>query len=306
MNYFIGIDGGGTKSTCVVTDYNLHVIFKAYGGPTNFLTGNPDEAAENIFDLICKIKNELIVNDEDIASVCIGSAGAGREEDITFITQKFNEIKIREKCNIKNIHVVSDVMIALEGAFRGNAGIVLIAGTGSICYGKNSKGEIFRVGGMGKILGDEGSGYSLGNKGLRIALRSYDGRCLAKNLMNEIFSFMSAESSADVIKKVYKENFSIASIAEVILAVAEKGDEAALNILHEESEELLMHLHAILPRLNESDNKLVLSGSLLANKNIYSDIVTKRINKILPGIQIVEAMDSPEMGAVMLAKKKFA
>ena len=306
MNYFLGVDGGGTKSVCVVTDYQFNIIHKEEGGPTNFLAFHPDEAAENLFNLICECKKKLVIEDRDIASVCIATAGVGREEDANFLKEKLTELNKKKKCAISNFYITGDMEAALEGAFSGGPGIMLIAGTGSICCGKNREGNLIRVGGNGRVIGDEGSGFSIGRKGLRTALRSYDGRCLETKMLSEIFGIMKVNSPDEVIKKVYRENYNIAQLAETVIACAVNNDEAAWNIVNEEAEELVLHLYAILPKLNVSEAKLAFGGSLLTNENLYKDLVVKRINKAFPNIEIVEPEKSPEIGAAMIAKRKFS
>ncbi|MGQ9799978.1 MAG: N-acetylglucosamine kinase, partial [Ignavibacterium sp.] len=156
MKYLIGIDGGGTKSKCVITDFEFIPKFETSGGPTNFLMLGTDKVAETILGLIHQCVINLNIKYEDIAAIVLGTTGGGRKTDAEDLEKAITHLAAHKRILLNKFQVESDARIALEGAFSGKPGSILIAGTGSIMFGKDSKGVIHRVGGFGRFIGDEG------------------------------------------------------------------------------------------------------------------------------------------------------
>ena len=303
MKYIIGIDGGGTKTECAVADLSGKILYRTFGKSSNFLTIGVDAAVENLFELVEGILFKIEADFGDVKMLLIVTAGAGREEDADVLETKFNDYTMREGIKIKSVKVVSDARIALEGAFSGNSGCILIAGTGSILFGKDRNGFIHRSGGFGRLIGDEGSGHSIGRKGLATVAKELDGRgkaTLITQLLNKKHNIYSAP---DLIINVYKNNFDIASAAEVVLSAAGENDPVALQILNEEADELLFHINAVMKKMKSKKLEIAFTGSLIANKNIYSDILREKIADNFPSVKIKEPDNTPVEGAILLAKE---
>jgi N-acetylglucosamine kinase-like BadF-type ATPase len=303
MKYIIGIDGGGTKTECAVADLSGKIFHSNLGKPSNFLAIGIDAAVENLFELIEGALFKIESDFSDIETLLIGTAGAGREEDARLLESKFNDYTQGEGIKIKSVKVVSDSRIALEGAFSGRAGCILISGTGSILYAKDKNNFIHRNGGFGRMIGDEGSGYSIGRKGLAAVAKELDGRgktTLITQLLNKKYNISSAP---DLIINVYKNNFDIASAAETVLAAADDKDSVALQILNEEVDELLLHINAVMEKMKSKKLDIVFTGSLIANKNIYSDMLRKRIDDKYSSVKIKQPDNTPVIGAILLAKE---
>jgi len=300
---FIGIDGGGTKTKCVLADDNLKIISSAEGKASNPLAVGFDNSTEVLTKLIKQVLSKK-KSAKDI-SIVAGIAGCGREAHAQHLKVFLeNELK-KHGINFESLKIVSDAEIAFEGALGGKCGALLIAGTGSILLGKNNKGDFFRTGGYGKIIGDEGSGFSIGRKGLNAVAKYLDGRgektILAEYLMKEF----GIKNKNDLITSVYSKDFDIACTAKFVINSAGKGDKVCRQILNEEIEELILHIKAFQKEINEKKYTLSLSGSLLTNKNFYSQEFKREIAKQLKGIKIKRAKYPPEIGAVILAKKTF-
>jgi N-acetylglucosamine kinase-like BadF-type ATPase len=302
MKYIIGIDGGGTKTECAVADLSGKVLHRTFGKSSNFLTIGVDAAIKNLFELIEGILFKIEADFGDVKMLLIGTAGAGRKEDAGVLETKFNDYTIREGIKIKSVKVVSDARIALEGAFSGKAGSILIAGTGSILFGKDRNGFIHRSGGFGRLIGDEGSGYSIGRKGLSAAAKELDGRGKATLITQQLNKKYNISSAPDLIINVYKNNFDIASAAEIVLSAAGKNDAVALQILDEEADELLLHINAVMTKMKSKKLNIAFTGSLIANKNIYFDMLKKKIADNLPSVNIKDPDSTPVIGAIFLMK----
>jgi N-acetylglucosamine kinase-like BadF-type ATPase len=303
MKYIIGIDGGGTKTDCAVTDPEGNILFKTKGNSSNFLVEGVEKVSESILNLVEECKKQLKFNYPDIETILIGTAGAGRQDDAERLKNSFIEYSKRKGINFKNFIVESDARIALEGAFSGGPGAILIAGTGSIMIGKDDNGNIYRAGGFGRKIGDEGSGYNLGRKGLSAFSKQLDGRTtftLISKYLKEKFNIASSET---VITEIYKNNFDIASVAPLVISAAENNDAAALKIINEETDELLLLVSSMKNKLSLPRFNLSFIGSLIDNDNFYSKNLKGKIIKKFPEIEIQPPENPPVTGAILMAKK---
>jgi N-acetylglucosamine kinase-like BadF-type ATPase len=293
--YLIGFDCGATKTECALAGIDGNILLTSKGGPANFLVTGVDNASENILSLVEELHSsqpDFVYS--DIENVVIGAAGAGRKEDAERLKKSVADLAKEKDILLKSVNVVSDAQIALEGAFPNKPGCILISGTGSIIYGKDAKGNLYRAGGFGRLIGDEGSGYSVGRRALQAAAKCFDGRgedTLIVRLLTENFSIKTAD---DLISKVHKENLDIASLAQIVLNAAEEKDQTALKILNEESAELIEHIQTMINKLKTDELHVSFAGSLLSNKNVYSDMLRDKINISLP--LVIE-------GAILLAKE---
>jgi len=303
MKYLIGIDGGGTKTDSAITDLSGNIIHQTTGKASNFLVVGIEEAVENIFALVEENLFKLEGDFADVKQIVIGVAGAGRKEDAQLLEKSFKDYANQQGIHFKGVKVVSDAHIALEGAFPDSAGCILIAGTGSILFGKDEKGVIHRVGGFGRLIGDEGSGYSIGRKALNAVSKESDGRG-EETLISELLNAKMKSGSANgIINEVYKENLDVASVARIVIEAAEEGDPIAEDILDEEADELVLHIKSLLNKIQIDNLNIAFSGSLIDNKNFYSDLLKRKIKLTLPNVTIVKPAATPVSGAILFARR---
>lgn len=298
MKYIIGIDGGGTKSSCVFADESGKPIYETSGGPANFLIIGTENAAYNILTAIQSGLRKLEASAENISMILCGAAGAGRKHHSESLKNALMK-KLPEEIKI---FVESDARIALEGALAGEPGAILIAGTGSVIFGKDGSGKIFRAGGYGRVIGDEGSGHSIGAATLNLISKMIDGREAEGEMLQDFNVIFHIDNEDDLINLVHNPGFDIPSIAMFTIKSAEKGIPEAEKILDQESDELIKHITAIKNKLNLKPLKLVLIGSLAENSNYYSKLLIKKINR-LENVELTKKQYSPEMGAILMAKK---
>jgi N-acetylglucosamine kinase-like BadF-type ATPase len=305
MNYIIGIDGGGTGSRCVITDYNATILHRCKGGPTNFMRYEINEVCKTIYALINDCRKSIGVDFVDIKAVVIGTAGAGRKNEILFFENKLRKYLKSKNVSIKFIKVLSDGLIALEGAISDGEGCILISGTGSIMYGKNNAGKYFRLGGYGRKIGDEGSGYFIGRQGLNAVSKDFDGRGEKTLLTTYLKRNFKITSGQELITKVYKESFDISYFAPFVLKAAAQKDKVAKRILVNEAIELANHVKAMKKLINAKKIKVAFSGSLISSKNYYSALLRSKIKSSITGAKIIQPENPPEIGAVLVALKHF-
>lgn len=298
MRYLIGIDYGGTKTDCVIASFDPKILFSASTAGGNLLKVGFEKASLNILSSIEKCIENTNIKYEDVDFVLIGSAGAGRKEDSDKLLNELKRIT-----DFKNIKITTDAHIALEGAFSGKPGCILIAGTGSIIYGRDKEEKLYRVGGFGRLIGDQGGGYSIGRKGLIAVSKQLDGWGNNTKITNLICDKFKIKNKEDLISKVYENRVSIPEAAPLVIEAAKADDETAIIILNEESDELIEQITAMKKKLNEEKLNLAFTGSLIQNKNYYSDLLREKIKEELPFVKVTEAENPPAVGAVLLSKK---
>jgi N-acetylglucosamine kinase-like BadF-type ATPase len=301
MKYYIGIDGGGTKTHLVCLNYEKSKIGESFGGNSNFLMNGVEKVTETLYTLINEFITSHNFSYDDLVSVVLGTTGAGRVADAQRLEEAVYNKFLLNKNPLKKFTVVSDARIALETAFPGVSGAILIAGTGSIMFGKTSSGEILRVGGLGRFLGDEGSGFKLGQRGLIATARAIDGRgeqTLLREMVAEKFGFKEPN---DLISAVYTNGFDIASVAPLVVEAADKGDDIANKILDEESDGLIDHIKAMKDKFGDETLKISLVGSVLTKPNSFSDLFKQKLAGRYPDVLLEQTEEPPVMGAVYLA-----
>lgn len=303
MKYLIGIDGGGTKTKCILTDINFNPIYEITGGPSNFLVIGIEKVSDTILKLINECVTHKEINLKDIEAIVLGTTGGGRRSDAELLESQILKDASQKGIRINKFRVESDARIALEGSFSGKPGSILIAGTGSIMFGKDSSGNIHRVGGFGRFLGDEGSGYTIGKLGLNAISKELDGRQEKSLLSKMIQSELNISSAEELITAVYRNNFDIASAAPIVINAAEKGDHKSQSILVNQADELISHITAMKKLLNEKVMKISLIGGLITTPNYFSYLFNEKVVRSFNDVLIKEAENPPEIGAAMMAKQ---
>ncbi|MFN3330268.1 MAG: N-acetylglucosamine kinase, partial [Pyrinomonadaceae bacterium] len=170
-NLYLGVDGGGTKTQVAIINGKKKVIGEAFSGVSNPLRIGIEKAVNNIFLAIDRACDEAGRSRSDIVSIECGLAGVRRED----LRQTIRKLII-ERFRIKTVEVLTDAEIALYGTTLGKEGLVVIAGTGSVCIGQNAKGEKFTAGGWGPLAGDEGGGAGIARRALQAIATASDGR----------------------------------------------------------------------------------------------------------------------------------
>ena len=171
MAYYLAIDGGGTKTRCVLADETT-VLARAMTGGSNIVRLGETQAREALHAAIRQVCATARISPAQIRGICIGAAGAARPE----IAAKIRSIlaELISEISPTNIEVVGDAVIALEAAFGAGPGVIAIAGTGSIVYGRDAAGHTARAGGWGFAISDEGSGHWIGRRAISAILSARD------------------------------------------------------------------------------------------------------------------------------------
>ena len=169
MPYYLGIDGGGTKTTCAVGDES-HLLATATAGPSNIVRVGDVQARESLQQSVRQACAAAGITPAQVARTCVGGSGAARPELAEIVRRALTEIIPTP------IDVVGDIQTSLVAAFDAGPGVIVIAGTGSIAYGRDQQGRTARAGGWGFAIGDEGSAHWIGRAAVSAILRAADPR----------------------------------------------------------------------------------------------------------------------------------
>jgi N-acetylglucosamine kinase-like BadF-type ATPase len=298
MRYVIGIDAGGTKTTCLLADEQGRVVAEARGGGANLQAAGELEV-EKVLHLVM----EEALGDRPVvpSAICLGIAGVDRDEDAAEVVGIMRRIGYKAR-----VRVVNDALIALVAGAGDRPGIVIIAGTGSIAYGRNAANEAARAGGWGYVLGDEGSGYWIGRLALRAVVREADGRGRATTLTPRILRHFDVSRPQDLIREVYYHSLrppAIAAVAALVQCAVEEGDDVARAILERGADELAMSAASVARRLGMTAEAFpfFLSGGIFRAVPWLADALRARLPAVAPQAAVQPLPRDPAHGAVALA-----
>jgi N-acetylglucosamine kinase-like BadF-type ATPase len=241
----------------------------------------------------------------EVVGISLGMSGVDRPEDKTTVLGW-----LEEYCGKKEsieFRVSNDAFTAISSGTLGILnGMVIIAGTGSICIGTDGTNSV-RVGGWGPLLGDEGSGWAIGHEVCVSVARAVDGLGPQTILVDMIQEFLNLENPQQLIPWTYKdlEWSRMAKIATLALRAHEKGDEVATGILERASTRLVEYAECVAKKMKwEDEFTLVLNGSLVTSEDSpLRKMVMDKISKKLPKAKITFPSVPPEMGAALLLIK---
>src|SRR5439155_36581 len=203
--HVLGVDAGGTKTVCLLADEHGTIVCEARGAGAN-LHAAGELAVEKVLHEVM----EEAIGDRPIApaAICLGIAGVDRQDEAQIVRAIMRRIGYKSR-----VLVVNDALIALVSGARDQPGIVIIAGTGSIVYGRNPAGEAARAGGWGHMIGDEGSGYWIGREALAAIMRAGDGRGPSTALAPEILAHFNVADVSRLPRIVYDREMPRMSVA---------------------------------------------------------------------------------------------
>ncbi|SDN76216.1 N-acetylglucosamine kinase [Alkalicoccus daliensis] len=316
MSYVVGIDGGGTKTTCL---FNKPGSFSYPGSDSAFIvTGegtNPQSVGfktmkERLRRLLSNGLSTFNITAGDISAVSCGIAGLGSSQDIKhtekIIKEIFLELDFSENLFL-SVH--SDSFIALYGAIPEDKeeGILVISGTGSNSLGIINSGEFFRSGGWGHFLGDEGSGYQIGMHALQHLTKAFDKRGAPTLLTEKILNFMNWDHLMEVRNFVYQhkaDKKEIAAFAKLVIEASEERDEVAVRILKKAAEELVLHVESLHLQSGDfhKDTPVMTAGSIFENSAVVMNYFQQQIHSRDLGV-ISPARSTPVYGACLLAEQ---
>jgi N-acetylglucosamine kinase-like BadF-type ATPase len=300
--YYLGVDGGASKTAAIVTDETGAPLGDGLAGPSNHLRVGIETASRNVERAVNKALVAADVTSREIVWAYCGIAGADhpahRQEVVDSLSIFFPR---------GNFTVDNDARIALTGAVGYGGGVVVIAGTGSVAYGRNEEGGEWRAGGWGPIIGDEGSGFGIARAALSAIVRAHDGRGPATRMTDMLREQWNMKPE-DVPRFVYApatHTDDIARFGRLAIEAAEGGDEVAVAILTDGGHELGDCVVAVARRLNMLGTAFPVSyvGGAFHAGPLLLEPMRDVILDAAPKATLSPPANTPVEGAAMMAMR---
>ncbi len=298
LAYFVGLDSGGTKTECWLGD-ETRVLGKAVGETVKLTRVSEAIAGVRLRALLAEVSAGAGVGLDEVTRTCVGMAGYSIPEAREFAARTVGELVGGE------VEVCGDDEIALEAAFRGGPGILVIGGTGSVALGRSSDGTRFTAGGWGPMIGDEGSGFWIGREALRRAFRSLDEGSETA-LLEAIRVAWGAADAGEVIGKANARpgpNFS--ELTRVVAACAEQGDPLAQRLLWKAGNELAKQAAIVWRKMQkhgETSATVAYTGSVVAKIERVRARLRERLEQDCPELRLTEEAVNSMEGAMWKAR----
>jgi len=321
--HVLGIDAGGTKTVCLLADAHGRIIAEARGRGANLQVSGELEVEKVLHEVMDAVLTDAVLTDATLtdtaltvaaptntapqdrdirpAAVCLGIAGVDRPRDAGTVRAIMRRIGFKTTALI-----VNDALVALTAGVGDGPGVVIVAGTGSIAYGRDARGRAARAGGWGYLLGDEGGGYWIGRAALTAVVRAYDGRGPATTMTDLVLAHLQLATPAELVRAIYDDSLhaqTIAGFARVVEAAFDRGDALAADILQRAANELATAAASVITRLEMrgDDFTLVFAGGILRSMPALAADVGAQLLDVAPRC-VIHVLDvEPAVGAVRLA-----
>jgi N-acetylglucosamine kinase-like BadF-type ATPase len=298
---YLGVDGGGTKTQIALMNSAGEVQCEGFAGPSNPLRVGVETAVSNIIKAINEACDIGGASRGDIVAATLGLAGVRRAD----LKQRVRE-SFLGRLGIRKTEVVTDAEIALYATTLGKPGLVVIAGTGSVCLGKNENGEIAISGGWGPLAGDEGGGVGIAQQALHSVAKASDGRGIPTSLSQRASEYFRASGPENLIVAIYSpqvDNTRIAGFARLVVETALEGDVIAVRILEEAGRELGLAACAVIEKLGLSRRKVPIGrvGSIFQAGELLTDPMLETVRKCASAAYLTEPLMPPPHAAALMA-----
>jgi N-acetylglucosamine kinase-like BadF-type ATPase len=307
MSLFLAIDAGGTKTQCLIAD-GERVLARASTGTVKLMRVSEQEATARLQAMLAEVAVAAGVSLGQVTRTCFGLAGVSGPAVQAWARRTVTAGVAGE------LILYGDEEIALDAAFAGGPGILVIAGTGSNAIGRSASGEHFGAGGWGPVLGDEGSGYWIGRESIRAALRAQERTGVggvSSCLLREIERHWELGSVAELVAMANQRTFSggasppdFAALAPVVARCAERGDALAAGILERAGEELAELVSVVFHKMHAGPTEIgvAFTGSVLAQIATVRGAMVARLAVAVPSARVRDAAVDPLDGALWRAR----
>ena len=307
MPYYLGIDGGGTKTTCAVGD-DSQLLATAISGPSNIVRVGEAQARESLEQSVRQACAAAGITPAAVARTCVGGSGAAHPELAAKVRNILSALLPTP------IDVVGDMQIALEAAFDAGPGVIVIAGTGSIAYGRDPQGNTLRAGGWGFAIGDEGSAHWIGRAAVSAVLRAADRSAGAwdssrpspdSTLAAALLKAWNVDSLPDLARAgnaMPPPNF-----AALFPAVAASPDDLAAQVLTRAGSELAQLAAVVLRRLfaeaHSAPVPVAMTGGVFRHAPLVRQVFYNELRALDSRAEVSPQVVEPVEGALRLARQ---
>ena len=300
----LGVDGGGSKTRAVVADGGGKILGEGLAGASNPLRVGVSEAVGAIRDAVDRACAEAGVRRSDIVAAEVGLAGVRRADIRERMLAALAEL------GLGTVEVVTDADIALYGATSGKPGLVIIAGTGSVCCGVNARGRRACAGGWGPVVGDEGSGSWIARRALQSVAHATDGRGPKTALVEAACAYFNVAKAEDLSTAVYAPNVTnsrIAGYAGRVVEAAKKRDVVAREIVEAAGRELARAAAAVIRKLRMERERFQVAyvGGVFAAGALILDPLIEELAGVAPRAQVAPPQLAPAEAAARMAGEQL-
>jgi N-acetylglucosamine kinase-like BadF-type ATPase len=304
VRYYLGIDGGGTKTTCAVGD-ETSILATAESGPSNVIRVGESRARESLQQSVRQACAAAGITPAEITQTCVGASGAARPEVAARIRSFLAEIIPTP------IEVVGDMHIALEAAFHTSAAVAVIAGTGSIAYTRDREGSVVRAGGWGFAIGDEGSAHWIGRTAVSAILRASDrsevppGEFVQSPMASALCKAWGVSSLNDLA--LAANSIPPPDFAALSHAVFASEDEIAMQVLSSAARELAEIAAVVVGRLCAREHHeavpVAMTGGVFRHSLVVREAFYNELRKMESRAQVLSQVVDPVEGALRVARR---
>jgi len=300
--FFLGFDGGGSKTDCALSDAEGKILYRATAGPSNPLRAGYTRAWFSLGDAADAVLNRAKLKAGHIRGICAGLGGAGRPAVVRRVTAFLEE-------NYPNavVRVTSDLEIALEAAFGRGDGIILLAGTGSAAFGRNENGKMARAGGRGPWISDEGGAFHIGRRAIAAVARFEDHRGPATELSKRLLKWHEARDWDGIVERIAKNADDVfPKTFPLVAELADAGDEVCRGILTAAAASLTELAAAVAGQLGGREVAIEIAkvGGVYGRSKFFDAAIEAEIAKALPKAELKTCKISPVEAAVAMAVRQ--
>lgn len=306
--YYLGIDGGGTKTAFEIIDEAGNILAKVKAGTCNYIQVGKDRFGEVIRDGVGRICKQLNIAVSDIGGSCVGIPSFG---EISADTTDLIHI-VESILQTEHVQCVNDVVVAWAGSLACNPGVNLLAGTGSMAYGRDRNNHETRVGGWGFFCGDEGSAYWLGKKLIELFTKQADGRMEKSRSYDIVRKEFQIENDSELISVIYNKlkfrREEIAGLQLLLNRATVEGDRYGRAIYRQAAYELSLQVLAAIRKLNFADDEDIAvsySGGVFKAGALILEPLKEYLGKCPYRIDLKKPLLSPVTGAALFARNSF-
>jgi glucosamine kinase len=300
MRYVLGFDGGGTKTECVLMDPAGKIVTRSFSGPSNPYRVGVEPATREIEKAADLCLQEAGARRNAVAAIGAGLAGTGNPE-----LKEAMRASLAAAFPRTAVSVFTDLEAALAAAGDGPV-IVLVAGTGSAAIGRNVQGQIWRTGGQGPRLGDDGSAFDIGSRAVARAMGEYERLGRNSALGSKILEQLGYASWQELREHTKSEPDSVFPLVFPIVAwLADAGDAAAREILVQAVGELSSLVNAVAEHSGHGRDeiRIVKMGGMVGRSAFFDAQLDAALKRILPHAQIGRLQVSPAEAAALAARQ---
>jgi glucosamine kinase len=298
-SYFLGFDGGGTKTECVLADAEGRVLERAFAGPSNPLRTGYTRAWFALSDGADLVMSRQKIHADQITGICAGLGGAGRpgveHRALTFFERGYPRAQVR---------VTTDLEIALEAAFGSREGILLLAGTGSAAFGRDANGRRARAGGRGPWFSDEGSAFDVGRRAFAAVTCAEEHRGPATSLSDQILPWHESRDWDSLLEHVAKNADDVfPKTFPLVAELADKGDAVSREILTSAAALLAELVACVADELGWHDRETPVAkvGGMFGRSKYFDAAIEAEMKMAVPRARLLSLEISPAEAAVRMA-----